>query len=333
MILILALIERSYLWLADRKKIIDRPNMRSSHEIPVARGGGILFPIAWLAFSMWNGFAFPWFTAGLLLIAVVSFLDDLHHLSPLIRFMTHLAAFTLCFTELGAWANWPWWVFPIAYILCIGAINAFNFMDGINGITGMYALAALLPMLLFRDTMLADGAHVLKSPIVPMIISILVFGYYNFRKKARCFAGDVGSISLGFILIFLLMLIMTRQDARMGLDIPAESGFEWKYILFFALYGVDSALTIVQRLYLRENIFEAHRRHLFQFLANERRMPHLLVAFSYAALQLLINLHVISNPVSPLSFLTILSSLALVWALLKFRIIQNETDRSRPANP
>jgi hypothetical protein len=62
-------------------------------------------------------------------------------------------------------------------------------------------------------------------------------------------------------------------------------------------------------------------------------MPHLLVAFSYAALQLLINLHVISNPVSPLSFLTILSSLALVWALLKFRIFQNETDRSRPANP
>ena len=328
----LFLIERSYLWFADKRNIIDKPNMRSSHETPVARGGGILFPATWLLFSVWNGFAFPWFTAGLILIAVVSFVDDLDHLSPLIRFIAHLAAFTLCFTEIGVWQDWAWWAIPVAYILCIGAINAFNFMDGINGITGMYAIAALLPMLLFRDKMLPQGADPLSTPVIPILISIIVFGYFNFRKKARCFAGDVGSISLGFILIFLLMLMMTGQEERYGLDIPSSSPFEWKYILFMSLYGVDSALTIMQRLYLRENIFEAHRRHLFQYLANERKLPHLVVAFSYAALQLLINLHVISEPITPLVFFLILASLALIWVVLKFRVLREAPDRSRTVN-
>lgn len=311
-----------YIRIADKLDIIDKPNMRSSHSIPVIRGGGIIFPIAWLLYSVWNGMAFPWFTAGLLLISTISFIDDMKPLSAIKRFLAHMISFALFFTELGLWTAWPWWLLLFAFILCIGTINAFNFMDGINGITGMYALATLIPIAHFIDGGIMKGLQSLGSPILPMIYAILIFGFYNFRKRARCFAGDVGSISLGFILIFILMMIMTGQDSDLGLRLPDVSGQEWKYILFFSVYGVDSVLTILQRLYLKENIFEAHRKHLYQYMANEYSIPHLNISMVYAVIQFGINMYVIANPISPMGFLLMIIVQVITYTIFKYSIIR-----------
>ena len=311
-----------YIRIADRLDIIDKPNMRSSHSIPVIRGGGIIFPIAWLLYSVWNGMAFPWFTAGLLLISTISFIDDMKPLSAIKRFLAHMISFALFFTELGLWTAWPWWLLLLAFILCIGTINAFNFMDGINGITGMYALATLIPIAHFIDGGIMKGLQSLGSPILPMIYAILIFGFYNFRKRARCFAGDVGSISLGFILIFILMMIMTGKDSDLGLSLPDVSGQEWKYILFFSVYGVDSVLTILQRLYLKENIFEAHRKHLYQYMANEYSIPHLNISMVYAVIQFGINMYVIANPISPMGFLLMIIVQVITYTIFKYSMIR-----------
>ena len=321
-IALLAMAEWIYLRIADKLNIIDKPNLRSSHSIPVVRGGGIIFPISWLLYSIWNGMAFPWFTAGLLLISTISFLDDMRPLSASKRFLAHLVSFALFFTEIGLWTAWPWWLLLLAFILCIGAINAFNFMDGINGITGMYALATFIPIAHFIDGGIVKGAQSLASPILPMLYAILIFGFYNFRKRARCFAGDVGSISLGFILIFILMMIMTGHDRDLGLRIPDASGQEWKYILFFSVYGVDSVLTILQRIYQKENIFEAHRKHLYQYMANESRIPHLYISMAYALIQFGINMYVIANPISQIGFLFIITTQVIAYAILKYGIIR-----------
>ncbi len=322
----------AYLRLARRWNIVDRPNQRSSHRIPVVRGGGVVFPLSWIAFSAVNGFAFPWFTAAVALIATISYIDDLHSLKPGIRTIFQMAAFTLCFQELGLWDRIPAWAVALVYLVGIGALNAINFMDGINGITGMYALSMLVSLMLplagfewgRKDSLTA-------SPIVPMAMAVCVFGWFNFRKRALFFAGDVGSISLGLIMIFLLLLIMTGQEGRILLRIEHRQGFDWKFILFLAVYGVDSVITIMHRILLRENIFMAHRRHLFQFLANEKGLPHLWVSAAYAMLQFFINVMVLMTDITPLLFLLILLSLSLTYLWLKF-LPMSDSDRGRAAD-
>jgi UDP-GlcNAc:undecaprenyl-phosphate GlcNAc-1-phosphate transferase len=308
----------AYIRTARRKGIIDIPNERSSHQAPVVRGGGIVFPVSWIFYSLANGFAFPYFTMGMALVAAVSFIDDIRSLNPGIRFFSHMVAFTLCFHELGLWSDYRPWAIAIMYVVGIGALNAINFMDGINGMTGMYALALLLALMLPLSGFQWDAEHLAASPIIPMFFSLAVFGWYNFRRKALCFAGDVGSISIGLFIIFMLLGIMTGRASRFGLSIADNGAFNWKYILFLGVYGVDSVFTIIHRLFLRENIFQAHRKHLFQFLVNERGLPHLRIAASYAASQFCIDMAVLATDVNPPVFMLLLTSLALTYVWLKF---------------
>ena len=308
----------AYMSLARRMDIVDRPNQRSSHRSPVVRGGGIVFPLAWLGYSLLNGFAFPLFTTGLALISVVSFIDDLRSLKPAVRFVSHLAAFTLCFLELDVFGSYAPWAVALMYVVGVGALNAINFMDGINGMTGMYALAMLLSLMLPLSGFSWDPGSVLDTPLLPMALAVAVFGWYNFREKAHCFAGDVGSISIGFIMIFLLLSIMTGRESLIGLSLPDRNVFRWEFILFLSVYGVDSVITILHRIRLRENIFEAHRRHLFQYMVNERGLPHLTVAFAYALLQFFIDLAVLGTDVTPSVCLLVLASLSLTYLWMKF---------------
>jgi len=314
-------IELLYFKLADRFNIIDKPNERSSHTQITIRGGGIIFPIAWIMYSLINGFVFPFVTIGVLLIATISFLDDRMELSSRLRLLVHLLAFTLCFVELDLFHLLPWWGIPILYIVAIGCVNAINFMDGINGITGLYALAILVPiyLMLYPNSFEING-------IIYLIASVLVFGFFNFRKKAKCFAGDVGSVSMGYLVIFLILsLIFLGKNALHGTNqlqsIAVSNNFDFKYILLLSLYGVDAILTIIHRLILKENIFKAHRKHFYQYLANEMKWPHLSVAILYAFIQLSINLWVISNEVSLYVGIGLILVLSVVYVLLKRRIL------------
>lgn len=272
LLVLLIAIELIYFRIADHFNIIDKPNNRSSHTTITLRGGGIIFPIA-IIITFILGYCSLWTTIAVFIVALVSFIDDIRPLSQLPRFATHLIAVCLICYDLNLFTQ-ALWLLPIIFILMIGWINAFNFMDGINGITVLYALSAIIAFSLL------DVNESSVPLLVTMGLSCIAFGIFNLRKKAKTFAGDVGSISMAVFLGYFM--IKTILDTN-------QIGF----ILFFAVYGIDAVITIVKRLKKKENIFEAHRSHLYQHLANEMKYSHLTVAIAYAVTQLLLNLTLI----------------------------------------
>lgn len=285
---ILVAAELLYFRIADRLNIIDKPDQRSSHTHITLRGGGIVFVLAawlWVAFF---GLQYPWFMAGLTVVAAVSFLDDVRSVSNEIRLVAQFMAVFLMILEPGLLPG-PYWWMPVAAVVCVGILNAFNFMDGINGITGGYALAVLLPLLtvnLLPERFGLPAGGFLEPHLLPVIlVSVLIFCFFNFRKKARCFAGDVGAISIAFILTFALARLV-RQTGDLS------------WLMLLAVYGVDSGLTIVHRIQLREHLGQAHRKHAYQLMANELKIPHIVVSAIYAVLQLLISAGLLFLPVN-----------------------------------
>lgn len=269
---LLFVLELIYFRLADKYNIIDKPNMRSSHTSITLRGGGIIFLLgAWL-YTIFYGFNYPWFLAGLTTIGGISFMDDIHSVPNKVRLFFHFLAMFLLFHQLGILDITMWWIVLIALVVGVGIINAYNFMDGINGITGGYSLAVLVPLMVVNQSLqVVDQNFLMVS-----LLSVLVFCFFNFRKKAKCFAGDVGAIGIAFILLFALGRLILQTG-------------NFTYILFLVVYGVDSILTIVHRLILHENIGEAHRKHVYQLMANELKMPHVVVSLIYMMLQLVVS--------------------------------------------
>lgn len=312
------LIELVYFKIADRYKIKDRPNSRSSHKRSTIRGGGIIFPIAWVFYWIGSGFQLSFVTVGLLLVAIVSFVDDIRNVSNLTRLLIHAIAFTLCFYELHLFELLPIWAIVCTYIVSIGCINAVNFMDGINGITSLNALSILVPLFLIS----IDNCFL--EPLLYIIIALIVFSFFNVRTKARCFAGDVGSVTIGYIFIFIILGLMFNlwepASGLIDLKKPESLIFHPKYILFLAVFGVDSILTIVHRLILGENIFRAHRRHLFQLLSNEMKWNHLLVSFVYASIQLFITFWVLSSRINTTCIILTIAILSFIYVFSKMYI-------------
>lgn len=289
-IIILVFSELIFFSLARHFHIIDKPNERSSHKSVVLRGGGIIFLIGALLYAAFFGLHYPWFLLGLFLIAVVSFWDDVHSLPDSVRLIIQFSSMFLMFYQLGILRWSQWWVVLIALIVCVGIINAYNFMDGINGITGGYSLAVLLPLIALNTGVAGSDSLELRGYFsMPLLICVLladlVFCFFNFRKKAKCFAGDVGSVSMAFIIVFAIGTLMA-----------ASKDFSW--IMLLAVYGVDTVLTILHRIFLHENLGEAHRKHAYQLMSNELKMPHILVASIYMGLQLLISAGLVLLPIN-----------------------------------
>ena len=272
---LLLIAELVYFRIADKCNIIDKPNERSSHTSIVLRGGGIIFLIGAWVWSGFFGFPYPWFLVGLTLIAGVSFVDDIRSLPDSVRLVAQFASAALAFYQLDI-LHWSmWWIILLALIVYVGATNVINFMDGINGITAGYSLAVLIPLALVN----INGVFVEQSLIISTILASLVFCIFNFRPKgkAKCFAGDVGSIGIAFIILFLLGNVMIRTT-----DIT--------WLIFLLVYGVDGCLTIVHRIMLHENLGEAHRKHAYQIMANELKVGHVKVSLLYTVMQLVISL-------------------------------------------
>lgn len=317
--LVLFILELVYFKIADRFNIIDKPNHRSAHTEITLRGGGIIFPIAFLFFMAYEfffkGYRFSldnslepnfWiFGAGLLTICIISFIDDMMDLSTKIRLIFHFISVTLLLFFLNAFQLLPWWVIPVCYVLIIGILNAYNFMDGINGMSGIYSLVVLGSLLYINQYVIP---FVEADFIIYPILASVVFLFFNFRKKAKCFMGDIGSMGISFWVIALVALLILQTG-------------ELKWILFLAVYGVETILTILERLKLKENIFDAHRRHLYQLLANDMKVSHLLVSTAFALLQLIINFVIIVNSWSDwINFSLILLPLVILYLLIKIKI-------------
>ena len=208
-IVILFVCELAYFAIADKYNIIDKPNLRSSHTSITLRGGGIIFLIGTWIWAAFFGLQYGWFMAGLTLVGMISFIDDIHPLDNKIRLLGQFAAMMMLFANLGFYNAIGWWMVIPALIVCVGILNAFNFMDGINGITGGYALSVIIPIIYLNQKM-----QFINMPfLIVTAISLLVFCFFNFRKKAKCFAGDVGSVSIAVIVIFGLgRLIMATRS-------------------------------------------------------------------------------------------------------------------------
>ena len=274
--------ELLYFRIADKFNIIDKPNERSSHSSIVLRGGGVIFSLSMVAWAVMMLVQGEWteligylpFLVGLLIVAVVSFVDDVRSLPDSVRLVAQFCAMALMFWSMGIMHWEMWWIVLIALVVCVGATNVINFMDGVNGITAGYSLAVLVPlMLLNRELGFIDSSF-----LVVAIIGVLVFCLFNFRPKgmAKCFAGDVGSISIAFIMLFAIgRLVVQTQNVT--------------YLIFLLVYGVDGCLTICHRILLHENLGEAHRKHAYQLMANELKIGHVTVSLVYMALQLAVS--------------------------------------------
>jgi UDP-N-acetylmuramyl pentapeptide phosphotransferase/UDP-N-acetylglucosamine-1-phosphate transferase len=291
--------ELGYFKIADRFNIIDKPNERSSHVHHTIRGGGVIFAFGALLWFFQSGLQWPWFVLAVVIIAVISFFDDVTSLHAGVRFLVHLASMLLIIYQLWP-LPWSVYLLIMAIIFCIGTFNAFNFMDGINGITGVYALVALLTFGYINQYVVAFTD---LSFVLWIAAAVIVFLFFNFRKVAACFAGDVGSVTMALILVFLMLQL-----------IRSTGNFLWP--LLFLVYGTDSIITIIYRLRRKENIFKAHRTHLFQYLSNEMQIPHLAVSIGYGVIQGLINIIVIAclkNSNYPLAIV-----IAVIFVVLYF---------------
>ncbi len=302
-----------YFRIAERFNIIDKPNSRSSHTKITLRGGGVLIPIAVLTYGCVDGFLLlPYFIAAVVVVSVISFWDDIQSLPSSLRLLVQFAAMGTLLYQVGLFSA-ALWLIPIVFIVSIGLINAYNFMDGINGITVLNSFVSVFTLIV-----LGEGS---ESRLLWYILpALVVFGIYNVRSKAKCFAGDIGSISIGYIVLYFMLKQFLQE-----LDI--------QYILVLAVYGVDSILTIIHRLMLRENIFEPHRRHLYQYLVHVGNWGHIRVSVLYAVIQLVVSGVLIWNVKfqvinGGIFTLLVLCSLIVTYVVIKRMLLKKEQKRN-----
>ena len=270
--LVLLLIALIYQRLALRFKIIDIPNNRSSHILPTVRGGGILFPFAVIFWWMSYDFIHTWMVLGILWISSISLLDDIYTISRKLRFGVQALGLTMAFYDLDLFSRESWILIPFLYFVGLGIMNAINFMDGINGITGIYGIVFMGSLLAISQYMPIFEVSLLRY----LIISLIVFLIFNMRKKAIMFAGDIGSISLAYMIIyFLTQWYLATKD--------------WTIILMLLIYGLDTFITLGLRILRKENPATPHRTHLYQYLVNQLGYEHVLVALGYGLLQFGLN--------------------------------------------
>jgi UDP-N-acetylmuramyl pentapeptide phosphotransferase/UDP-N-acetylglucosamine-1-phosphate transferase len=308
--------ELIYFKIADKCNIIDKPNERSSHSSVVLRGGGIIFLLGVWIWSAFYSFQYPWFLVAVTLAAGISFVDDIRSLPDSVRLVVQFTAMGLMFQQLDILHLEMWWIIIIALIVCVGASNVINFMDGINVITAGYSFAVLVPLLLMNQRI----DFIEDSFLMVIILSVLVFSIFNFRErgKAKCFAGDVGSVGMAFILLFAIgKLVIVTNDVT--------------WLVFLIVYGADGCFTICHRILLHENLGEAHRKHAYQLMANELKMSHVMVSLIYMLLQLAISLvmiYIVPDSIGAhwgyLIVVGLVLALAYVWFKKKYYHLHDE---------
>lgn len=308
-ILFLITVSLVYFKVARSYKIVDLPNHRTMHKGATIRGGGVVVLFGMIVYSLFIYNPGYYFLAGLALLGITGFLDDLIDLSGRVRFSIQAISIVLILLQFGLIDIPVVWL-VVLVVIATGVLNAFNFMDGINGMTAGYSLVFIIT-LIYINYFIQSFIEI--DFLYGYFLAIAVFSFFNFRKKAVCFAGDVGSLTIAFINVYLLMKL-----------IDATQNFT--FIFLFALYGVDTVYTIIQRLVRKENIFEAHRMHLFQVIVSNTGITHLTMTSIYMLVQVIVNLVILlilSYPVivqgSILLGVLLLLSVSYIW--MKYKIL------------
>ena len=255
-------------WLLKRR-VIDLPNERSSHSVPTPRGGGLVIVISTLIVALVSMFLAKNWLQGVVFVLVgsgvawIGWQDDVKSLSPKVRFLFQAIAATLTVVGLGYFDAITIPLLgelklgivgiPITILWIMGLINAYNFMDGIDGISGSVALTAALGWMLFLGV---TGNF--SSPVfwIALAVAATNLGFLGHNwPPARIFIGDVASTFLGFCFAVLPLLTVNQIEDSFLLGVIVM----WAYIL-------DTAITFLRRLFKGEQVFSAHRTHIYQRL-------------------------------------------------------------------
>ena len=302
-------------WSHSRERF-DVPNERSSHTIPTPRGGGLAIVLVcltlYLAIDQILGLSFSWgYFFGALLVALVSWLDDLYSLPFWSRLLVHLAAAAILIIDLGFWSelNVPLISTTISVGTTFGVLltagwivwllNAYNFMDGIDGIAGLQAAVAGVGWAVLASFLGLDSTFLLSGVVAAASAGFLIHNW----QPARIFMGDVGSAFLGFTLASLPLI--ARSEAGRELPILPVAA-----ILFVWFFIFDTIFTFIKRVIARRRVWEAHREHIYQKLTIEGR-SHATVALIYnvasSLVIVLVLLSVLLSGIYPsLTFLSLL---------------------------
>ncbi len=260
---------RSY---ALRKGLMDVPNDRSSHTMPTPRGGGIVFVvmtfIIWVALMVWQNINSQpinsgnvYFLISSFFIAALGFLDDRFQLSAKIRLLFQILIFSLFLYGL-VWIPFMhsinssmhdniWFLsfLGFSYLFLLWLTNLFNFMDGINGLATAESIFFLISITIFYHDLLFYPLTEIIWILVPLLIGFLLWNF----PKAKLFMGDAGSSFLGAFIALSSIYLATTSLVRFMVC-----------IILLAIFITDATVTLLQRLYNRENIFLAHRSHAYQ---------------------------------------------------------------------
>ena len=300
-----------YLKMAEKWSIIDQPNSRSSHLVVTKRGGGIIYLIALVIYMISSNFNMPSIIICGLLLGIMGFIDDVKNLDFRIKLIFQCLTIGY-FLSTGSYNGLEWYLLILMFFLIISCVNILNFMDGINGLTILYSLSFLISFYIINAHIIAFTD---SNFLLIVILSNLIIGYFNIRKKAVCFLGDVGAITMGFIYAVLTITLIVKTNSLSPL-------------ILFLVYFLDSGWTIVERLLAKENIFHPHRKHLYQFLVNEYKLSHLLVASIYFSSQALINITWLLNyekDLSPIILISIFGVFSVIYLITK-KILNKKLD-------
>ncbi len=265
-------------------KLLDIPNQRSSHTIPVPRGGGgaivISFSLALCYPFFFDSISFQTILAVLIpgfWVSILGWFDDRYTISALLRLTGHCFAALIAIYLLDGLPSIIWNSFNLSNstliiiltsLLLVWLLNLYNFMDGINGLAGIEALTVCI-----SGSLLYYLGGYSGSGLLPLSLAAAVAGFlcWNF-PRAKIFMGDIGSGFLG-IVIGILMIQATEKN-------PA---YVWAWLLLLGVFIVDATITLLRRLVRGDRIWEAHCNHAYQH-ASRRFNSHSLVTLSVLAL-------------------------------------------------
>jgi len=260
------LLTRMFMSPSSWVRVMDHPNERSLHTVPVSRAGGLaimaaFFAVIGVAALLQDIFVSPVLIFCALLIAVISFIDDCYSLSAAIRFVVHFCAaiivvmngYTLTVLEFPGW-SWQWpesLALAASSIFIVWSINLYNFMDGMDGFS---AGMAVIGFSFFALLGWQAQEPLFVSANLIVVGAVLGFLVFNF-PPAKIFMGDIGASTLGFLM------------AAFSLWASVDKIFPiWVAVFVFSPFIVDATVTLIRRVLARERVWKAHRSHYYQRL-------------------------------------------------------------------
>lgn len=307
-----------------RRDLMDHPNDRSSHSIPTPRGGGLIIVVvtllsyAVIAAVFSTPFSWGYFV-GAVIVAGVSWFDDLYSLPFWSRLIVHIAAAIALIVDVGYWND----VFvplltvsiPVGTVLggictvtwVVWLVNAYNFMDGIDGIAALQSTIAGIAWSVIGVVFDLPGVFLFGGLIACSSIGFLIHNW----QPAKIFMGDVGSAFLGYTLAALPLLARWESKVDQPL-LPTIA------VLFVWFFFFDTVLTLVRRAFGKKRIWEAHREHLYQKLVIEGR-EHATVTILYGAVAAFLSFALILSIIFPGRFVFLaVFSLVVPTALITY---------------